>query len=135
MPSLRGLSSPTCWKPSRSHQKWCDSSMSRTLSTRWFTPTGVMALAGALMSSDVVIVSPLSCRDDLTTGTDSVERVEVQHPGCSLQRQTGRADAREPGLLVDDARAAPLEVLDRSLRLGPEPPVDQTGRDARGVRP
>src|SRR3954452_19929291 len=59
MPSLRGLSSPTCWNPSRSHQKWCDSSMSRTLRTRWFTPTGVTALVGALISSDVVLVSPI----------------------------------------------------------------------------
>src|SRR5216684_380692 len=43
----RRLDCPTCLKPSTSVQNLCDSSMSRTLITRWLMPPGVTASAGA----------------------------------------------------------------------------------------
>src|SRR5437588_9788150 len=44
---LRRLDCPTCLNPSTSVQNLCDSSMSRTLITRWLMPPGVTASAGA----------------------------------------------------------------------------------------
>src|SRR5438067_883885 len=52
---LRRLDWPTCLKPSTSVQNLCDSSMSRTLITRWLMPTGVSALAGV---SGTILVVP-----------------------------------------------------------------------------
>src|SRR6266576_801926 len=43
---LRRLDWPTCLKPSTSVQNLCDSSISRTLMTRWLMPAGVSASAG-----------------------------------------------------------------------------------------
>src|SRR5579862_3817180 len=48
----RGCSSPTCVRPTISVQNLCDSSMSRTLSTRWLMRTGLTARGG--VRSDMV---------------------------------------------------------------------------------
>src|SRR5215210_5336195 len=52
---LRRLDRPTSLKPSTSVQNLCDSSMSRTLMTRWLIPAGVRASAGV---SGTIFVVP-----------------------------------------------------------------------------
>src|SRR5947209_13359890 len=51
---LRRLDWPTCLKPSTSVQNLCDSSISRTLMTRWLMPAGVSASAG--LSGTILLV-------------------------------------------------------------------------------
>src|SRR5882724_10343978 len=51
--SGRGRSVATCFKPTISVQNLCDSSMSRTFSTRWLMPLGATASAGAAGVSEI----------------------------------------------------------------------------------
>src|SRR6266851_10111631 len=61
----RRLDWPTCLKPRISVQNLCDSSMLRTLITRWLMPPGVTASAGAAGATEevpsAIVVSP-RCR-------------------------------------------------------------------------
>src|SRR5947199_7782232 len=61
---LRRLDWPTCLKPRISVQNLCDSSMSRTLITRWLMPPGVTAAVGVGGTIGVVpsaiVMSPRS---------------------------------------------------------------------------
>src|ERR1700722_12044957 len=50
-----GFSRPTSCIPTISVQNWCDSSISRTLRTRWLTPTGVTARSGAAGLLSVIV--------------------------------------------------------------------------------
>src|SRR5579862_4733309 len=50
-----GLSLPTSFMPTISVQNVCDSSMSRTLRTRWLTPTGVTARSGAAILLSAIV--------------------------------------------------------------------------------
>src|SRR5450830_319142 len=57
LPGVVGRKVPTWLKPSRLDQKSCDSSMSRTLRTRWLMPSGAWADVGL-----VLLFMIFSCR-------------------------------------------------------------------------
>src|SRR5262245_52499542 len=111
-------------------QKRCDSSRSRTLSTRWLTPRGVCALA----------MGP-SCTSEYKPGR-SAAAAQLRIPGVAervaeeIEREHGQADRQprkdgEPGRLLHEgaARAAQHQPPGRCRRLRADAEERQCGFD------
>src|SRR5256885_14196213 len=83
---LRRLERPTSLKPSTSVQNLCDSSMSRTLITRWLMPAGVRACTGAAGPIFEVPSAIVTLRNNL-----SASAVEIYGAGAKFARAAGGA--------------------------------------------
>src|SRR5882724_11630827 len=98
--SGRGRSVATCFKPTISVQNLCDSSMSRTFSTRWLMPEGLTASAGAGGTSEILSV---------ITSAPKTRLVYVVPPRNGSRKSSRQAAKGKPA--VEHARLAAVKAV------------------------